>query len=129
MTKELGNSMSPKKERGKSTWPLKSEYIIWSYSCQNPRNKFRIWAKKCECVDVWKTLWNSNLSSHFQNMGLQLWLSGSFPNQLPLCRRGQAWRLFICEESNYHATCILVLHVELGISIFLRILYCWHSMD
>ena len=49
MTKEPGSSRSPKEEGGRSTRPLRNEQIMFSYSCQNPRKKFRIGAEGREC--------------------------------------------------------------------------------
>ena len=67
MTKEPGSSRSPKEEGGRSTRPLRNEQIMFSYSCQKPRKKFRIGAEGVSTVDAWKTIWNSNLSSQSRN--------------------------------------------------------------
>lgn len=50
-----------------STQPLRNELITFSYSCQNPRKKFRIRAKSVSAIEARKTIWNSNLSSQSRN--------------------------------------------------------------
>ena len=118
---------------------MRNEQIMFSYSCQNPRKKFRIGAEGRECSRRLKDYMelksfipssqSRNRLCRDCNYYFRVLSPASRPIEFAGGGRGQAWRLLICGESNYHATCILVLHIKLGSSGFLRTPYCWHSRD